>query len=180
MATEAEKHAAYLEAQEILKMDEKWQELMPGERKPNFRRAAREVIKKALGQKVFRNEQPLDMHEGLMHEHGAREAELIERTLKNGHYDPSFLHSFQLGSKLARHDQIREEQPKTYDDGYDPDLPDIEVQLHHHGTTLDYPSHFEVGAGRLHMQHSSTPTHVEVQVQAPQGTRLPSDYKAVH
>ena len=50
--SEAEKRAAYQEAKEILKMDEKWQQLILGERKPNFRRAARGAVRRALGHKV--------------------------------------------------------------------------------------------------------------------------------
>ena len=46
--SEAEKHAAYLEAQQILRLDEKWQRSCR-ERKPNFKRAAREVLRRALG-----------------------------------------------------------------------------------------------------------------------------------
>jgi len=53
--TEAQKRDAYLEAQQILRLDKKWQHLMPGERKPNFRRAAREIIRRALGHKVIPN-----------------------------------------------------------------------------------------------------------------------------
>ena len=65
--SEAQKRDAYLEAQHILRLDKKWQQLMPGERKPNFKRAAREIIRRALGHKVQRNQAPLNMHSGLMH-----------------------------------------------------------------------------------------------------------------
>jgi hypothetical protein len=67
--TEAQKYDAFREAQQILSLDKKWQSLMPGERKPNFRRAAREIIRRALGHKVQRNERPLNLHSGQMHEH---------------------------------------------------------------------------------------------------------------
>ena len=69
MTTEAQKRAAYHEAEQIMRLDKTWQHLMPGERKPNFRRAARESIRRALGQQVRRNQAPLDLHGGLMHEH---------------------------------------------------------------------------------------------------------------
>ena len=72
MYSEAQKRDAYLEAQHILRLDRKWQQLMPGERKPNFRRAAREIVRRALGQKVRRNQAPLKMHSGLMHTTRAR------------------------------------------------------------------------------------------------------------
>ena len=175
--TEAQKRDAYLEAQHILRLDKTWQQLMPGERKPNFRRAAREILRRALGHKVRRNEAPLDIHGGLMHEHKPREAALIERTLKNGLYDPSLLHSFQLGSEKAR----RPAQPeKPVPQPSMDDLPDYEVFVHDHATTIDYPSHFEPGTGMYHSSVVQPPEHAELPLQTPSGTRLPSKYEAVH
>ena len=78
--SEAQKRDAYREAQHILRLADKWQELMPGERKPNFQRAAQEVLKRALGHTTRRNEEALDIHGGMMHEHAPREARLLERT----------------------------------------------------------------------------------------------------
>ena len=98
--TEAQKRDAY-------HVDKKWQQLMPGTRKPNFRRAAREILRRALGRKVRRNDAPLNLHGGLMHQHDEREAHLLERTLKSGHHDPSILHSFQLGSAESRQEQAQ-------------------------------------------------------------------------
>ena len=175
--TEAQKRDAYLEAQQILRLDKKWQQLMPGERKPNFRRAAREILRRALGHKVRRNEAPLDIHGGLMHEHKPREAALIERTLKNGLYDPSVLHSFQLGAEAGRRPvQLETPVPQQSMD----DLPDYEVFVHNHGTTIDYPSHFEPGTGMFHSSVVQPPEHAELPLQTPQGTTMPSEYEAVH
>ena len=42
--TDAQKRDAYREAQQVLRLDKTWQQIMPGERKPNFRRAAREIL----------------------------------------------------------------------------------------------------------------------------------------
>ena len=39
--TQAQKQDAYREARDIMKLSKKWQELMPGEKRPNFERAAR-------------------------------------------------------------------------------------------------------------------------------------------
>jgi len=175
--TDAQKRDAYREAQQILRLDKTWAQLMPGERKPNFRRAAREIIRRALGHKVHRNQTPLNMHGGLMHEHQPREAALLERTLKNGMHDPSVLHSFQLGSKIARHDKPREQRPQVYPS---PEVPDYEVFVHDHSTTIDYPSHYEPGTGTYHSSVHAPPEHVEVPMNVPQGTRLPSEYEAVH
>jgi len=178
--TEAQKYDAFREAQQILSLDKKWQSLMPGERKPNFRRAAREIIRRALGHKVQRNERPLNLHSGQMHEHEPREAALLERTLKSGMHDPSILHSFQLGSKLTRHDALREPRPQSRVIPHDPELPDVEVFVHDHGATLDYPSHYEPGTDTYHSSVHEPPQHMEVPLRAPQTTRLPSAYEAVH
>jgi|AP95_1055475.scaffolds.fasta_scaffold38888_2 hypothetical protein len=176
--SEARKRDAYLEAQQILRLDKKWQHLMPGERKPNFKRVAREIIRRALGHKVTRNQPQLNLHSGLMHEHEPREAALIERTLKNGMHDPRLLHSFQLGSKNNREAGSRL-RPKVYDTPYDPELPDFEVFVHDHSETIDYPSHFEPGTGLYHSSVHNPPEHAEVPVHTGQA-RLPSQYEAVH
>ena len=68
--SEIEQQRAFREAREIMKLGEKWQELMPGEKRPNFERAAKEVLRRALGHRVVKNEEALDIKEGgLMHEH---------------------------------------------------------------------------------------------------------------
>jgi hypothetical protein len=88
MISVEEKRAAYEEARQLLLLGKKWQQLMPGERKPDFRRAAKAVIRRALGKSTVPREPDLRVHSGLMHEHDAREASLIERTLRNGIVHP--------------------------------------------------------------------------------------------
>ena len=61
--SEAQYSDAILEARRILKLGQKWQELMPGEKRPNFERAAREILKRAMSHQVERNEEPLDIRE---------------------------------------------------------------------------------------------------------------------
>ena len=92
-----EKRAAYEEARQLLLLEKKWQSLMPGERKPDFKRAAKAVIRRALGKQVVPREPDLDLHDGLMHQHAPREARLLERTLRNGIVHPDVLHSFRHG-----------------------------------------------------------------------------------
>ena len=101
MISVEEKRAAYEEARQMLLLGKKWQQLMPGERKPDFRRAAKAVIRRALGKPVVPREPDLDIHDGLMHEHAPREARLIERTLRNGTVHPDVLHSFRHGEVPA-------------------------------------------------------------------------------
>jgi hypothetical protein len=79
-----EKFAALHEAQRILQLEKKWRRHVPDEKKPDFKRAARVVLQRALGQATVSKEPDLRVHSGLMHEHDEREARLIERTLRNG------------------------------------------------------------------------------------------------
>ena len=97
MISVEEKRAAYEEARQLLLLGKKWQQLMPGERKPDFKRAAKAVIRRALGKSTVPREPDLDVHNGLMHEHAPREARLIERTLRSGIVHPDVLHSFRHG-----------------------------------------------------------------------------------
>jgi hypothetical protein len=173
--SDAQMRAAYQEAQQILRLDQKWQEVMPGERKPNFRRVAREIIRRALGHKPQGNRTQMDIHQGTMSEHGPKEASLIERTLKTGMYPPQVLHSFQHGVTPSR-----DQEPKVRDLGHDPRLPDVDVYIHSNAEMIDHPSHFEPGTGIFHSSMYTAPTHTEVPLKAPQGTRLQSDYEAVH
>ena len=76
---------------------------------------------------------------------------------------------------LARAESIDRRDP------HDPDLPDFDVYIHDHGETIDYPSHYEPGADRYHSSIvHPPPPYREVQVKAPEGTRLPTTYEAVH
>ena len=177
--SEAQKHDAYREAQQILRLADKWQELMPGERKPNFQRAAQEVLKRALGHTTRRNEEALHIHGGLMHEHGPREARLLERTLRGGVLHPDVLHSFQHG--VTKADPRR--PPVTYDLGDDPDLPDIDVHVHDAGYTQVGPSHYEPARDQYHVAEHAPDSHVPMSLAGPEQppqARLPSTYEAVH
>ena len=86
-----EQFAALQEAQRILQLEKKWRRLVPDERKPDFKRAARVILQRALGHKSVGREPTLRVHSGLMHEHDEREAQLIERTLRNGIVHPAVL-----------------------------------------------------------------------------------------
>jgi len=176
--SEAQKHDAYREAQHILRLDEKWQQLMPGERKPNFKRAAQEILKRALGHTTQRNEEALNIHGGLMHEHGPREARLLERTLRAGVVHPDVLHSFQ--HNITKADPVR--APVTYDMGDDPDLPDFDLYVHDASQTIVPASHYEPGKDVYHAAEHQPDSHADM-IAAPlqsEQARLPSTYEAVH
>jgi len=57
--TREQKHKAFLEAKSTLELGKKWQRLVPGERRPNFERAAANTLRKALNTAEHRhNQQP--------------------------------------------------------------------------------------------------------------------------
>ena len=172
--TQAQQHDAYREARDILKLGEKWQELMPGEKRPNFTRAAREVLKRALGHKIERNEQPLDIHEGEMHEHAPREAALVERYLRSGTVHPDALHSFH-----GRRRAVEADPAPVPEDNLD-DLPDFDVYVQNLHEDQIYPGHYMPGSGNFLPGHHDAPVAQEVKQSAPAGTMLPSPYEAVH
>jgi len=174
--SKAQKQDAYREAQQIMLLADKWQELMPGERKPNFRRAAQEVLKRALGHRTARNDEALDIHGGLMHEHEPREARLVERWLRSGAVHPDVLHSFQHDIRTVDPDA----SPEVSDLQLQPDDPDVEVFVHDAGETIDYPSHYEPGTGIYHSSvHPPEPFAREV-LSKQADVQLPSTYEAVH
>jgi len=177
--SEAQKRDAYREAQQILRLDEKWQELMPGERKPNFQRAAQEILRRALGHTTQRNEEPLNIHGGLMHEHGPREARLLERTLRAGVVHPDVLHSFQHNITKKAPGGYPRPPPRASDD---PDLPDFDLYVHDAGQTIGPAGHYEPGKDVFHASEHEPDSHVPMRPapKQPEQARLPSTYEAVH
>ena len=173
--TRAQKQDAYREARQIMKLSEKWQELMPGEKRPNFERAAQEVVRRAIGHKVERNEAPLDVHGGYMHEHGAREARLLERFLRSGTVHPDALHSFVHGRERVGAPDVA---PPAQDDLND--LPDFDLYVQNLHEDLTYPGHYNPSTGEFLDSQHEPPVAQELKSAAEPGTRLPSAYEAVH
>ena len=173
--TRAQKQDAYREARQIMKLSEKWQELMPGEKRPNFERAAQDVVRRAIGHRVERNEAPLDVHGGYMHEHGAREARLLERFLRSGTVHPDALHSFVHGRERVGAPDVA---PPAQDDLND--LPDFDLYVQNLHEDLTYPGHYNPSTGEFLDSQHEPPVAQELKSAAEPGTRLPSAYEAVH
>ena len=173
--SQAQKQDAYREAKSILALGEKWQELMPGEKRPNFERAAQEIVRRALGHRVERNESSLDLHDGYMHQHDAREAHLVERYLKSGTVHPGALHSFVHGRERLG----APEKPPPAQDDLD-DLPDFDLYVQNLDEDHHYPGHFVPSTGEFVSGQHEPPVAQEVKSAAEPGTRLPSAYEAVH
>ena len=156
-----QKQKAYLEAQRILQLGKKWQQLVPGEKRPNFERAAAAVIRKALGHATRGNRHNLDISNKLMAHHAPNEARLVERTLRGAGIHEDVLHSFREDRRTYKPETVRPRRvplPSHLDD------PEVwlshDTDLHHAAfenvTTGEFTSHVQdlhVGAPRLvHME----------------------------
>ena len=140
----AEKVAAYKEAQRILQMGKKWQRLVPGEKRPDFERAARSVLQAALKRPLVQKHDHLDIRtNAIMHEQPTHEARLIDRYLRSGTVHPDVRHSFESGRTTRatrRRPPFRTQRnPRT-----DPDMPDVELYVQDLSEDLHLPAHLDV------------------------------------
>ena len=139
--TREQKHKAFLEAKATLALGKKWQRLVPGERRPNFERAAANTLRKALGHKTAEHRHNLHISNNLMHEHTPSPARIIERTLKNGVIDSDVLHSFRDDYRTVAPSKPRRAPAYLHHDD-----PEPEVWLMH-DADIDYVSHYNVNTG---------------------------------
>jgi len=148
---QAEKVAAYREAQNILALGQKWQRLTPGEKRPNFERSAKYILRRAVGHKMVERHthRAMHVHNGLMHQHEPREARRIERYLRSGIVHPDVLHSFRQGArpKAAAAAQYRGEPLR-------PDDPDVEHIVADNSEDVHYPTHMNTRSGAFISRHA--------------------------
>ena len=139
-----EKHKAYEEAQSIIALGKKWQQLVPGEKRPNFEKAAAMVLRRALGHKTSSNRTNLQIHNGLMHEHEPAEARLIERTLQSGMFHPDVLHSYRDDRRTNELYPVKPTPVPKH-----PSDPPVELWLAHN-EDIEHASHLNVNTGEYH------------------------------
>ena len=174
MLSREEKYAALQEAQHILRLDQKWRKLVPDEPKPNFKRAAEIILKRALGHQTVPKEPRVNITNARMHLHDRREAELIERTLKNGTIHEDVLHSFRHGRAPVRRQRnhisqvVGSRQPLPAKERK-PILP-THTELDPVHTTLwvdedlEFPTHLNVRTGAYVPKHDDHDRHTLLQV----------------
>ena len=169
--SEAQKRDAYREAQQILRLDEKYT-------KAQFPTRSARDFEEGAGAHDTTKRGGMNIHGGLMHEHGPREARLLERTLRAGVVHPDVLHSFQHNITKADPNPA----PVTYDLGDDPELPDFDLYVHDAGQTIVPASHYEPGRDIYHASEHEPDSHVPLvpAPKQPEQARLPSSYEAVH
>ena len=174
MLSREEKYAALQEAQHILRLEKKWRQLVPDEPKPNFKRAAEIILRRALGHQTVPKEPRLNISNAPMHLHDRREAELIERTLRNGIIPEDVLHSFRHGRAPVRRQRrhissvvgSRQPLPAKERKPLLPTHTDIEPM---HTTLwtdedLEFPTHLNVRTGEYVSKHDDHDWHTIVQV----------------
>lgn len=159
-----EKFSALQEAQRILQLEKKWHRLVPDEPKPDFKRAARIILQRALEHKTIPDEPDLQIHNGLMYEHDSREARLIERTLRNGNIHPRVLSSFRDGVRAPTTRPLiqavigsRTPVPagEFRDFQLNTDVSDLHDMVHeiHYPEDLEFPTHVNLRTGAMTAKH---------------------------
>jgi hypothetical protein len=172
-----EQFAALQEAQRILQLEKKWRRLVPDEPKPDFKRAARVVLERALGHSSVSAEPALRVGPGLMHEHDEREARLIERTLRNGTMHPEVLSSFRDGTRAQRpgpthiHALVGSRTPVPGGDPFvDPtalntdtsDLGQMMHVTHYPNEEFEFPTHLNTRTGQFVGKHEDHPSFIQM------------------
>ena len=129
------------EIQRLGQVARTWRRNLPDEKRPDWELAKLKLIHKYLREPKRRvPEPPLRIHNGLYNEHAAREARLIDRTLRNGTMHADLTHSF-------RDDRVKLPTVRAR-----PNVPEANVFVH----TLHNEDHHEIS----HITDSGVP-HVQ-------------------
>ena len=172
-----EKFAALQEAQRILQLEKKWRRHMPDERKPDFKRAARIVLERALEHETVSKEPALRVHSGLMHQHAPREARLIERTLRNGIVPPQVLSSFRDGARaptprpfiqaiVGSRTPVPAGEPYVHAPSLNTDTSDLGQMIHtvhYPNEEFEFPTHLNTRTGDFVGKHEDHPQLIQLE-----------------
>ena len=98
------------EIQRVGQLARTWQRNLPDEQRPAFEQAQLKLIDNYLrkGDRARHRpmqQEPIEIHNGLMHQHNSRSARMIERTLRNGLMPAHTLESFRDGSREQKIDE---------------------------------------------------------------------------
>lgn len=164
MHVNARRHRQPLkEIQNMKRLSQTWQRSLPDERRPAFEKAQLKLINDYIrkGDRVRPLvQQPIQIHNGLMHEHDSRSARILDRTLRNGLIPHEVGKSFRDGSRQEKigvpwwkHTTVPLEQRDH--------LPRVEVYMGHSETVSDV-SHFNSKSSQFVQHHEETPSHIQV------------------
>ena len=162
-----EKFAALQEAQRILQLEKKWRRMVPDERKPDFKRAARVIMQRALGHATVGKEPELPVHSGLMHQHPEREARLPA---------PQVLSSFRDGARtrpgksyiqavVGSRTPVPAGEPYVDASLLDTDIRDLGDMVHavhYPNEEFEFPTHMNTRTGEYMGKHEDHPGFIQL------------------
>ena len=164
MHVNARRHRQPLkEIQRIGQLARTWRRNLPDEQRPAFEQTQLKLINDYLrkGERARTKPlEPIEMHNGLMHEHDARSARIIDRTLRNGIVHDAAALSFRDGSREEKLDEPhwRHVVPPLEQRAH---LPTVDVFLQHTEDQHDV-SHFNSQTQAFVPSMSGHTSHIEV------------------
>ena len=122
------------EIQRLGQLARTWQRNLPDEPRPAFEQAQLKLIDRYVqrGERArYPKQDPIEIHSGLMHEHEARSARVLDRTLRNGIMPHAAAQSFRDGSREEKIDEPhwRQRVPMLEQRAH---LPSVDVVLRTH------------------------------------------------
>ena len=151
------------EIQRLGQLARTWQRNLPDEPRPAFEQAQLKLIDRYVqrGERArYPKQDPIEIHNGLMHEHESRSARVLDRTLRNGIMPHAAAQSFRDGSREEKIDEPhwRRRVPMLEQRAH---LPSVDVFLQHQGDTHEV-GYFNHKSGAFVPQHSEYQSHIEV------------------
>ena len=140
-----------------------WQRNLPGEQRPAFEKVQLKLIQDYIrkGDRARPLKQdPINMHNGLMHEHDRRSARVLDRTLRNGIIPHEVGMSFRDGSRQGK---IAEPWWKSTHPPLEQreHIPNVELYMGH-SDDVHAISHFNSATSQFVRQHEETPRHIDI------------------
>jgi len=166
MHVNARRHRQPLkEIQRIGQLARTWQRNIPDEQRPAFEQAQLRLIDEYIrkGERARRKPQePIEITNRLMHEHDARSARILDRTLRNGIVPHAAALSFRDGSREEKLDEPhwRRVVPPLEQRAH---LPTVDVFLQHNEDQHDV-SHFNSNTQAFVPSMEEHVVHHEVQI----------------
>ena len=151
------------EIQRLGQLSRTWQRNLPDEQRPAFEQAQLKLIDQYVrrGERArFPKQDPIEIHNGLMHEHDSRSARVLDRTLHNGIIPHAVARSFRDGSREDKIDEPHWRRPVPMLEQR-AHLPSVDVFLQHKEDTHEV-GYFNHKSGAFVPQQSDFQSHIEV------------------
>ena len=122
------------EIQRLGQLARTWRRNLPDEQRPAFEQAQLKLIDQYVRQGQRARpvpQEPIEIHNGLMHEHDARSARVLDRTLRNGMVPHAVGLSFRDGSREEKIDEPHWRRPTPPVLEQRAHLPEVNVFMQH-------------------------------------------------